>query len=719
MSRHRHFRNLRYEDYLDDDQQDDAYDDYDYDQDPQTAHTANPPENADGDPILDDLVHQFRLQLNDDTLPTAEVDAAIIAADYDVDAAIQLLREQRAALEAVAEAQAARLEMQQPSAIGRLLDEGSNSGHVFVEIAAEQQPRYEQLESVEGGPALDRGKLADRVERRFHFDLPSPDDVIIAKQGKAGMRAQAIRLPKASALSTGKAGVSVEEKKVELKGKKPLAKAGVQPRSARTKREMRGDAKNSVTKEKVTAQRVKVVDLTKRKKAGCRSLSVVVAGHVDAGKSTLLNHFLSLIEDDGGSATKRRKKPLDLAWGTDEDGVERERGVTIDIATRIFNPRGPNAKTYAMIDAPGHRDFVPAMILGAAQASAALLIVDASPGEFEAGFSEDGQTREHALVLKSLSIGRMIVIVNKMDVVEYSQERYELVKKTMSDFLGSNGWKIAQNVSFLPASGRQGVNLVRLPDSSHPLMEWYRGKCVLDEIEGLPTTNPSVIEQASSKATRLVVSDYFRSTSLGGAGAVTGRLLHGSIAPKDKLLLCPGGTTVTVKNVEIASGERVPVAIAGIDSIPVSISLQELPDGVMIAAGAVLCAPESPVPIAICFRAQLVMAAAKSVLIQGTQGVLHIGGGSEAACISRLCEYVQGKKAVEKKRFARRLVKGDTAIVEMTCKRGVAMERGADTKALGRFAFRQEGKTVGVGVVTEILKTAKSEDDAESNEGVG
>jgi elongation factor 1-alpha len=176
-------------------------------------------------------------------------------------------------------------------------------------------------------------------------------------------------------------------------------------------------------------------------------INLVVIGHVDSGKSTSTGHLIykcggidkRTIEKFEKEAAEMGKGSFKYAWVLDKLKAERERGITIDIALWKFE----TAKSvFTIIDAPGHRDFIKNMITGTSQADVAILIIASGQGEFEAGISKDGQTREHALLAFTMGVKQMIVCMNKMDdkSVNWDQKRYEEIKKEVSDYLKKIGY---------------------------------------------------------------------------------------------------------------------------------------------------------------------------------------------------------------------------------------------------------------------------------------
>jgi elongation factor 1 alpha-like protein len=189
------------------------------------------------------------------------------------------------------------------------------------------------------------------------------------------------------------------------------------------------------------------------------------------------------------------KSSFSWAWGLDGTTEERERwsfffkihvsneirtfdrGVTMDIALQtLATPH----RQITVLDAPGHRDFIPNMISGASQADCALLVIDAATGEFEAGFQRGGQTREHLLLVRSLGVSQVIVAVNKLDQVAWSKSRHEEICSLLRPFLIQSGFQPSKT-RFVPVGGMQGVNLVgREGDSAVELRQWYSGPTLVD-----------------------------------------------------------------------------------------------------------------------------------------------------------------------------------------------------------------------------------------------
>ena len=259
------------------------------------------------------------------------------------------------------------------------------------------------------------------------------------------------------------------------------------------------------------------------------------------------------------------KGSFKYAWVLDKLKAERERGITIDIALWKFE----TSKFYVtIIDAPGHRDFIKNMITGTSQADCAVLIVAAGVGEFEAGISKEGQTREHALLAYTLGVKQLIVGVNKMDSSEppYSEARYKEIMKEVGTYIKKVGYNPA-SVAFVPISGWHGDNMLEPSEN----MGWFKGWSITRKVEGKDVTaeGKTLLDaldailppsRPTDKPLRLPLQDVYK---IGGIGTVpVGRVETGVIKPGTVVTFAPCMLTTEVKSVEMHH-EALPEAVPG------------------------------------------------------------------------------------------------------------------------------------------------------------
>ncbi|XP_071018566.1 HBS1-like protein isoform X3 [Oncorhynchus clarkii lewisi] len=430
-----------------------------------------------------------------------------------------------------------------------------------------------------------------------------------------------------------------------------------------------------------------------KRQGGKSLLNLVVIGHVDAGKSTLMGHLLYLL----GNVNKRTmhkyeqeskkagKASFAYAWVLDETGEERNRGVTMDVGMTKFETA---SKVVTLMDAPGHKDFIPNMITGAAQADVAVLVVDASRGEFEAGFEAGGQTREHGLLVRSLGVTQLAVAVNKMDQVNWQQERFKEIISKLGHFLKQAGFKDS-DVFYVPTSGLSGENLTT-KSSALALTSWYSGPCLLEQIDYFRPPQRSI-----EKPFRLCVSDVFKDQ--GSGFCVTGKIEAGYIQTGDRVLAMPPNETCTVKGISLhddpldwaAAGDHVSLTVTGMDIIKINV-------------GCVFCDIKEPIRACSRFRARVLLFNIEVPITQGFPVVLHYQTISEPATIRKLVSVLHKSSGEVLKKKPKCLGKGMNAMVEIQTQRPVALELYKDFKELGRFMLRYVGSTIAAGVVTEI-----------------
>ncbi len=299
-------------------------------------------------------------------------------------------------------------------------------------------------------------------------------------------------------------------------------------------------------------------------------LNLAVVGHIDNGKSTLTGRLLletGYVDEKGfkeieEEAKKLGKEDFKYAWILDRLKEERERGgITIDAMHVGFET---SKYFFTIIDLPGHRDFVKNMIVGASQADAALLVVSARPGEFEAAIGPpQGQAREHLFLLKTLGVNQLIVAVNKMDVVNFDQKRFEQIKNDLGKLMRLLGYDPTK-VPFIPVSAVTGDNI----KSKSTNMSWYNGPTLLELLDALQPPPPRLTD----KPLRMPVQDVF---SVTGAGTViVGRVESGGVLKNgDRIVVMPSAKVGDVRSIEThhmklddaKPGDNVGINVRGID----------------------------------------------------------------------------------------------------------------------------------------------------------
>jgi elongation factor 1-alpha len=439
-------------------------------------------------------------------------------------------------------------------------------------------------------------------------------------------------------------------------------------------------------------------------------INIVVIGHVDSGKSTTTGH---LIYKCGGidertiakfekEAAEKGKGSFKYAWVMDKLKAERERGITIDIALWKFETQDYEV---TIIDAPGHRDFIKNMITGTSQADCAVLIVAAGTGEFEAGISKNGQTREHALLAFTLGVKQMIVAINKMDSTEpkYSEQRFNEIKKEVSNYLKKVGYD-PKKVPFVPISGWVGDNMVDATTNMTWYKGWSRDAITKDGkaekgntlVEALNKIEPP--KRPTDMPLRLPLQDVYK---IGGIGTVpVGRVETGIIKPGLIATFAPTGLTTEVKSVEMhhqALEEALPGDNVGFNVK--NVSVKEIKRG-NVAGNS----KQDPPKAANNFTAQVIVLNHPGQINAGYAPVLDCHTAHIACKFSELKEKIDrrsGKKLEDNPKFVK---SGDAAIAVLTPQKPMCVESFKEYPPLGRFAVRDMRQTVAVGVIKSVDK---------------
>ncbi|XP_043658522.1 eukaryotic peptide chain release factor GTP-binding subunit ERF3A isoform X1 [Drosophila teissieri] len=448
-----------------------------------------------------------------------------------------------------------------------------------------------------------------------------------------------------------------------------------------------GEATPKVSKKKV----VKVEENRSKRE----HVNVVFIGHVDAGKSTIGGQIMSLtgmvdkrtLEKYEREAREKSRESWYLSWALDTNQEERDKGKTVEVGRAFFET---DRKHFTILDAPGHKSFVPNMIGGAAQADLAVLVISARKGEFETGFDRGGQTREHAMLAKTAGVKHLVVLVNKMDdpTVNWDQTRYNECKDKILPYLKKLGFNPAKDLTFMPCSGLSGYGLKdQVPET---LCAWYRGPAFIPFIDELPSLN-----RKSDGPFIMPIVDKYKDMGT----VVMGKVESGTARKGQNLLVMPNRTQVAVDQLfsddfevtSVGPGENVKIKLKGIEEEDVS-------------PGFVLCDAANPIKTGKIFDAQVVILEHKSIICAGYSAVMHIHCAAEEVTVKALICLVD-KKTGDKSKTRPRFVKQDqVAIMRIECSGMICLEQFKLFPQMGRFTLRDENKTIAIGKVLKVVE---------------
>jgi len=421
-------------------------------------------------------------------------------------------------------------------------------------------------------------------------------------------------------------------------------------------------------------------------------VNIVFIGHVDAGKSSLAGNTLLLtgqvdqrtIEKYEREAKAKKRESWFLAFILDTNEEERAKGKTVEVGRAYFST---NKRRFTILDAPGHKNYIPNMIGGAAQADVGILVISARKGEFETGFKGGGQTQEHAVLAKTLGVDRLIVVVNKMDekTVLWSQNRYDFIIKQLCPFLKEVGFNLKTRVTFLPISGLTGANIKdRVSDD---ICSWYNGPSMLEVLDHI-----KLPRRKSDAPLRIPILDKYKHA---GKVFIEGKVESGTVHLGDNVIIMPNNTkgkiillgTDTVEMNECGPGENIRIVISGV-------TLNDLHPGFVI------CHEKDSIKPATLIEAQVYtmdLLPHKPIMTAGYRSMLHC----HTATMECVVSYISTGKGKKGTGPSKSIIQSKTmATMRIKFDRRLCVETYDTIAQLGRFTLRDEGKTIAIGKIT-------------------
>ena len=416
-------------------------------------------------------------------------------------------------------------------------------------------------------------------------------------------------------------------------------------------------------------------------------MNIVIVGHVDHGKSTVIGRLLA----DTGSLPEgkleqvkatcaKNAKPFEYAFLLDALKDEQSQGITIDAARCFFHTK---KREYIVIDAPGHIEFLKNMITGAARAEAALLVIDAKEGILE-------NSKRHGYLLSMLGVRQVAVMVNKMDLVGYSEQVFRAIEKEYGDFL--KGFNIKPN-AFIPMSAMNGVNMI----VASPEMPWYKGRSVLEQLD-------SFHHESTSEAYpfRFPVQDIYKFTELDDDRRImAGTIDTGKIRVGEEVVFFPSKKRTRIKSIEEFNTPLKQEASAG-EAIGFTTETQ-----LYIKPGELMVKAADPLPAVSTRFKTTIFWMGHASLVKGKKYKLKLGASRPSV---RLVEVLNVLDSSELTSIAnkKQVDRHDVAECIFETGKPIAFDKAGDLRETGRFVIVDNYEIAGAGIILEALPEDRS-----------
>jgi len=499
----------------------------------------------------------------------------------------------------------------------------------------------------------------------------------------------------------GYAAPKAAPKKTPNQQPKKQINAPKQPKTHTPKKDAKEQASASEAREiELISKKLAKIDIEAEIKARIDSekanVYMCVIGHVDSGKSTLVGQLSVASGNINAKTTRNLQKIADnnskssfaLAYAMDSTESERKRGVTIDVGSaQIIELESYNL---ALLDAPGHRDFVPAMISkGAAAADVAMVVIDATGDKFEAGFARGGQTKEHITIARALGCDKLVVAINKLDQIGFDQTRFDDIKRQLTDFLKSASFDVKKKVTFIPISALSGVG-VKIPYAGE--CSWFKGPTLLEFFNTITPPDRSALRARPLRASVVEISEEPKGIFC------RIRVECGTLAIGSKLKVCPTMESAIVNDI---IEPPVKALMAGdIGEIVLKGTTLEQIKPVSMLSSFNLSIPKSETVL---IQAKIIKGKSAIPITPGLPITFFSRGNLTCGHIKKLVRLLDKNGATAKAR-PKILKSGDFAEMEITLASAICIELWDEVKELSRIVLRYSSDTIAIGKTIKILQ---------------